>query len=518
MRGIVAEVNGKKAVVLAQDGTFKKIKASANMSIGSEVDLSQPSANTKVIRLVTRVSSIAAAALFAVGVGYGAYCYTLPYSYVDVDINPSVELTANVYDRIIKVEALNEDASKLLTNHNLKNARLDDGISQLLNIAVEQGYLKAGAVMNGKITTPAAIKPGNDNMAEGQTVPATETVAENAVLFTVSSSDTDKSVKLKKKIVKKVSEELGRSNVNSDVLAGEASIQQRDDARVLGVTPGKLALIEDAMDGQPGLKLEELKKSAVQGLIKKARAKKAANNKAANNKAANNKATPKSAELNKSIDEEEQQVAPVEQGETVDTTQGLESSTLIPTEEMKRVQELKKAQNLKRAQEEKKAQEEKRVQELQKAQEEKKVQELRKTQEEKRVQELKKAQEEKRTQELQKAQEEKRVQELRKTQEEKRAQELRKTQQEKRAQELKKAREEKKAEELQKAQEEKEAKAAAVSEEKKNQRQKLKDELLDQIQLRGQEQENKKVQDNSGNRRDTGNRDNRPGRKSVDRE
>jgi hypothetical protein len=367
MRGIVAEVNGKKVVILAQDGTFRKIRASANMTIGSEVDLNQPAANTKVISLVTRVSSIAAAALFAVGVSYGAYCYTLPYSYVDVDINPSVELTANFYDRIIKVEALNEDAKKLLTGYNLKNSSLGDGVSQLLNIAVEQGYLKADSVMgdDNRNTTPGAVQTGNDNKAEVQDDPSTGTVAGNAVLLTVSSTDAVKSAKLKKKIVKKASEELDRSDINSNVLACEASVQQRDDARAMGVTPGKLALIEDAMEDQPELKLEELKKSAVTDLVKKAKTK----------KAEDNKARQEAAEL---IKAQETKKTQIEQEKTGDNIQVPENGSLNPseekaqkTQELKKVLDEKRAQELKKAQEEKKALEGNGTQTLKKAQQEK---------------------------------------------------------------------------------------------------------------------------------------------------
>lgn len=249
MRGIVAELNGKYAIILTQDGSFKKIKTAAYMTVGSEIDLNQPAGNFKVTRLITKVSSIAAAALLALGIGYGAYSYTVPYSYVDVDINPSIELTANVYDRIIKVEALNNDGIKLLNSRSLKNVRLEEGVSQLLNIAVEQGYLKA------------------------------EPVIENAVLFTVSSTDGNKSGELKRELTDAASKELDRGNIKSEVLVGEASVKQRDDARKLGVTPGKLALIEDAMGDDPELKLEELKKAAVKDLVKKVRDKKAAEEK-----------------------------------------------------------------------------------------------------------------------------------------------------------------------------------------------------------------------------------------------
>lgn len=253
MRGIVAEVNGKHAIILAQDGTFRKVKAAKHWAVGSEIDLSQPAGNVKVTGLVTKVSSIAAAAVLVLGIGYGAYSYAMPYSYVDLDINPSVELTANVYDRIIRVEALNDDGKKLLSSRSLKNTKLQAGITQLLHVAVEQGYLNAGS----------GTAPDNSGSATG-----------NAVLFTVSSTDGKKSEELKKELTDTASKELDKGSVKSEVLSGEASVQQRNEAKKFGVTPGKLALIEDAIEDEPELKLEDLKKAAVKDLIKKARDKK----------------------------------------------------------------------------------------------------------------------------------------------------------------------------------------------------------------------------------------------------
>lgn len=273
MRGIVAETNKKYAIILAQDGSFRKIKAAAYMTVGSEIDLNQPTGNVKVSRLMTKISAIAAAALFIMGIGYGAYSYTVPYSYVDVDINPSIELTVNVYDRIITTEALNDDGKKLLDNKNLKNLSLKAGVSQLLNTALDLGYLKAENVnsntdKNGTVSDNRAIS-SNTSISESGLV------IENAVLLTVSSLNEKKSGELKKELAVVASKELEKGSVKSEVLVGEASVKQRDDARRFGVTPGKLALIEDAMEGEPELKLDELKKAPVKDLIKKAKDKKA---------------------------------------------------------------------------------------------------------------------------------------------------------------------------------------------------------------------------------------------------
>ncbi len=354
MKGIVADIKGKYAVVLTQDGLFKRIKALPDMEIGVEIDLDQPSV-TKYSRTMMRITSIAAACLLALGAGVGAYSYTVPYSYIDLDINPSVELTVNIYDRIIGVEALNEDGSMLIRDMSLKHMKLDSGVSTLLNSAVEQGYLEVtqsdagqqsaggtdasgsepqpsadtGEVKDsaavgdtiGTSDTDATINDATDaiknsaaedvkidvtNDAEdsgkkddpgGKSVPSPagdagnssgvsnasgkkaadaggSTKIKNAVMVTVSSSNPKKAGSLKKSLEEAASKKLKQDNISSKVLVAQTSLEQREAARRLGVTPGKLALIENVVTNMPEVDLEEIKNTAVKDLLELARSKK----------------------------------------------------------------------------------------------------------------------------------------------------------------------------------------------------------------------------------------------------
>lgn len=235
MKGIVADIRGKYAVVLSKDGSFIKVRYNGLYSIGCEIDIEKPAGiNT---RMIARAASMAAGALLVMGMGYGAYCYTVPYSLVDVDINPSIEITTNIYDRIIKTEALNVDGQKLLENDSLKHSKLDEGIAVILNNAVQQGYIKAEA--------------------------------ENAVVFTVVTRNSEKSEKLQKGLEAAAAAEFKEEGLNSELVVGKASQQEHDSAREIGLTPGKLNLIEKAIEAEPGLKLEDLKDVPVRDIMKK---------------------------------------------------------------------------------------------------------------------------------------------------------------------------------------------------------------------------------------------------------
>lgn len=238
MKGIVADIDKKYIVILSSDGRFVKIRNNGLYAIGSEIDTGRPLLATRAdFRLKARTASLAAGILLALGLGYGAYSYTVPYSYVDVDINPSIEITTNIFDRILKVEGLNEDGQKLLQANRMTNSRLDEGIAFVLSNAVKQGYLSA--------------EP-----------------SENAIIMTVVSNDTQKSAKLRKNVETAVDTELKSEGIRSDLVVAKASHEERETAKKKGLTPGKLNLIEKAVGSEPELKVEDLKDTPVKDILK----------------------------------------------------------------------------------------------------------------------------------------------------------------------------------------------------------------------------------------------------------
>ena len=233
MKGIIVDKKSRYAVVLTGDGSFVKIHNKAAFKIGYEVEFVKPYQLER--SLLAKVSSIAAVFLFTLGLSYGVYSYSTPYSYVDIDINPSIELTANIYDIIIKTETFNEDGEKLLQKHKLNFKKLDAGIAELVGSAIEQGYLKAEA--------------------------------ENAVLLTIASKDEQKEGKLEKNMQQAAIKALGEGKVDSDIISQQVSAQKHDSAKDKGVSPGKYNLIEKARAANPELKLEELEKSSVKEIM-----------------------------------------------------------------------------------------------------------------------------------------------------------------------------------------------------------------------------------------------------------
>lgn len=86
-------------------------------------------------------ASIAAALILTTGLLMGGnILYATPVSWIDVDINPSVELGMNLFQRVVSVEAMNEDGDALVSGLELRGKPANSAVSALVMEAAEMGY------------------------------------------------------------------------------------------------------------------------------------------------------------------------------------------------------------------------------------------------------------------------------------------------------------------------------------------------------------------------------------------
>ena len=64
---------------------------------------------------------------------------------IDIDVNPSVEITVDTADRICAVTAVNTDAALLLSDLTLTQQPLEDGVKTLFGALVTHGYVSDGS-------------------------------------------------------------------------------------------------------------------------------------------------------------------------------------------------------------------------------------------------------------------------------------------------------------------------------------------------------------------------------------
>jgi hypothetical protein len=122
----------------------------------------------------------------------GAYSYNLyytPSAYVDMDVNPSLELVLNRFDRVIDTRAYNNDGEAVLKRANIKHKKFDDAIDFLLDTMIAQGYAQEESLIS--LTLQA-----NDNERESRMLSVIEsTVHEHHGSAHINAFSVDENVR-----------------------------------------------------------------------------------------------------------------------------------------------------------------------------------------------------------------------------------------------------------------------------------------------------------------------------------
>ena len=191
-----------------------------------------------------RKIALALGAFMILGSSGGAYAYTYakaPIAYVSMDINPSVELGVNAFDKVVSVEAYNADGEKILEGTNLINSNVSDAVSTVISNAISDGYITEDVT-----TTTAA-----------------------AVEITTSTDKEDVATELNESLKEVAETILDNNNLDVEVETENVALARRDEARKLGITPGKLNLIQKLQELDPTVVVEDYKDSSVKEIQKK---------------------------------------------------------------------------------------------------------------------------------------------------------------------------------------------------------------------------------------------------------
>ncbi len=89
---------------------------------------------------------LAAACLTLLALAGGALLWTTPVAAVSVDVNPSLELALNCFDRVVEVEGRNADGEALASALQVKYLRYTDALEQILTTTQMERYLDQAQV------------------------------------------------------------------------------------------------------------------------------------------------------------------------------------------------------------------------------------------------------------------------------------------------------------------------------------------------------------------------------------
>lgn len=167
--GIVTEIKKHYVCLLTSSGEFVKIKYKGAAPAAGEIYSGDLYSAPKL-----KMPLIAASLAFVLFSG-ALYSYVTPAYAVTLEINPSLKLHVNIWNRIVKAEAINEDGNKLLTELNVNNMNIAGGLEAIVEEAKKSNYIAPDSMgdskvvkvtLEGKASSPESIKHFTDTLKE----------------------------------------------------------------------------------------------------------------------------------------------------------------------------------------------------------------------------------------------------------------------------------------------------------------------------------------------------------------
>lgn len=95
--------------------------------------------------------------ILCVGAG-GYYIMEAPVSYVSIDVNPSIELTLNRFDRVVAVAAYNDDAEGIVNNLEVRGMLCDEAVDSIADSEGMQPYLNGENILVLTVASSSVTK------------------------------------------------------------------------------------------------------------------------------------------------------------------------------------------------------------------------------------------------------------------------------------------------------------------------------------------------------------------------
>lgn len=157
----------------------------------------------------------------------GILFFNNPTSYVSIDINPSIMISTNVFDKVVKVESLNESASEIIKDLNLYGKNVVDAVNEIVDSATKLDYIK-------------------------------EEAEDNAILVTTYCDNEQKRNEIQEQIHNKLNQNLNSKGIKSLIIDTELTEEDAKKANEYGVSKAKILFVKKAIEQNPELKFEDL--------------------------------------------------------------------------------------------------------------------------------------------------------------------------------------------------------------------------------------------------------------------
>ena len=111
---------------------------------------SNPYRKTSFVRYATMMACLAVVSFMGL-LSYNLY-FT-PSSYIGMDVNPSIELSVNRFDRVIGVQAFNTEGTEVLSSLSLQNKRYDEAATLIIDSITDLGYWHTNGLVSVTVQT-----------------------------------------------------------------------------------------------------------------------------------------------------------------------------------------------------------------------------------------------------------------------------------------------------------------------------------------------------------------------------
>lgn len=228
------EIHLKSAVDTLTPDIFEKLDLSVPQENGEAVKERQETKKGGVILFLSQMRGAAlgaAASLFLLMTGGGVWYYQYENRQIDsvigIDVNPSVELSINRRERVLKTEALNEDGNQILSDMDLKGVDLNVAVNAVVGSMVTHGYL--------------------DDL-------------DNAILVTVSNDSITRASALRSSVVGNIEKTLEENQVQAVVYDQQAveNDEIEELAKQYKISYGKAYFLKELIESNPDLAMKDM--------------------------------------------------------------------------------------------------------------------------------------------------------------------------------------------------------------------------------------------------------------------
>ena len=191
-----------------------------------------------VNKFVKMAASIAAAVVIVLAGTASYFVYSANYkvsSTISLDVNPSIEITVNSKEKVLKVLPLNADAEKVVGDMDFSGSDLDITVNALIGSMLRNGYLNE---------------------------------LSNSILISVDTKDETEGAELREKLTAEINAILSSDTFDGAVITQNITSdkQLQTLADTYGITPGKAQLVSQIVSSNELYSFEELSKLSINEL------------------------------------------------------------------------------------------------------------------------------------------------------------------------------------------------------------------------------------------------------------